>query len=44
MSEIRRKVFISHHKDDIDEVNDFIDTFDHEREVFITRVPKQGGI
>ena len=29
MSEIRRKVFISHHKDDIDEVNDFIDTFDH---------------
>jgi len=38
MSEIRHKVFISHHKDDTDEVNDFIDTFDHEREVFITRV------
>lgn len=38
MSEIRHKVFISHHKDDIDEVNDFIETFDHERKVFITRV------
>ncbi len=38
MSEIRRKVFISHHKDDKGELKKFIDTFDQERKVFITRV------
>jgi len=37
MSEVRHKVFISYHHDDQDRVNEFIDTFDYERRVFITR-------
>jgi len=37
MSEVRHKVFISYHHDDQDEVEEFIETFDHERKVFITR-------
>ena len=37
MSEVRRKVFISYHHDDQDEVEEFIETFDYERKVFITR-------
>ena len=37
MSDIRHKVFISYHHDDQDEVDDFIQTFDEERDVFITR-------
>lgn len=34
---IRHKVFISYHHDDQDEVEDFVQTFDHERDVFIAR-------
>jgi len=37
MSKVRHRVFISYHHDDQDEVEDFIETFDHERKVFITR-------
>lgn len=37
MSEIRHKVFISYHRDDRKEVDDFIEIFDYERKVFITR-------
>ncbi len=37
MSEVRHKAFISYHHDDQDEVDEFIETFDHERKVFITR-------
>ncbi len=37
MNEVRHKVFISYHHDDQDEVEDFIETFADEREVFITR-------
>jgi hypothetical protein len=37
MSEVRRKVFISYHHDDQDEAGEFIETFDYERKVFITR-------
>jgi len=37
MSEVRHKVFISYHHDDQDEVEEFIETFDYERKVFITR-------
>jgi hypothetical protein len=37
MSLVRHKVFISYHHDDQDEVDDFIRTFDEERDVFITR-------
>ena len=37
MSTIRHKVFISYHHADQDEVNDFIKTFDEERDVFIAR-------
>jgi len=37
MSEVRHKVFISYHHDDQDEVEEFIETFDHERKVFIAR-------
>ena len=37
MSRIRRKVFISYYHDDQDEVDDFINTFDHERDVCIVR-------
>jgi len=34
---VRHKVFISYHHDDQDEVEEFIETFGHERKVFITR-------
>lgn len=37
MSKVRHKVFISYHQDDEDEVNDFVETFDEERDVFIAR-------
>ena len=37
MSEVRHKVFISYHHDDQNEVEDFVDTFDKERQVFTTR-------
>ncbi|WP_104400238.1 TIR domain-containing protein [Vibrio penaeicida] len=33
----RHKCFISYHKEDANEVNDFISTFDHERNIFIAR-------
>ncbi|MEZ8013587.1 MULTISPECIES: TIR domain-containing protein [Vibrio] len=33
----RHKCFISYHHEDQDEVDDFIRTFDHERDVFISR-------
>lgn len=33
----RRKCFISYHKEDAAEVNQFIRTFDHDRDVFIVR-------
>lgn len=33
----KHKCFISYHKDDSDEVDEFIRTFDHDRDVFITR-------
>jgi len=35
---IRHKVFISYHRDDRTEVDEFVKTFDHEREVFISRI------
>lgn len=34
---MRHKVFISYHHEDQDEVEEFVDTYDHERDVFITR-------
>jgi len=37
MSLARHKVFISYHHDDQDELDEFIETFDHERRVFISR-------
>ena len=37
MSNVRHKVFISYHHADQNEVDDFIQTFDQERKVFITR-------
>ena len=37
MSQIRRKVFISYHHEDKNEVDDFIQTFDDEHDVFIAR-------
>ncbi|MDP3034027.1 MAG: TIR domain-containing protein [Methanobacteriaceae archaeon] len=37
MSHTRRKVFISYHHADKDEVNEFIKTFSNDRDVFITR-------
>lgn len=37
MSKVRHKVFISYHKDDKDEVEEFIKTFDEEKDVFIAR-------
>ena len=37
MSDVRHKVFISYHHDDQDEVEQFVETFDHERKVFIAR-------
>lgn len=33
----RRKCFISYHHEDQDEVDDFVRTFDHDRDVFIAR-------
>ena len=37
MSNVRHKVFIAYHKADGDDVEEFIRTFDEERDVFITR-------
>jgi hypothetical protein len=37
MSPTRHKVFISYHHDDQDEVDEFVSTFDEERDVFIRR-------
>jgi hypothetical protein len=37
MSEIRHKVFISYHRDDRKEVDNFIETFGDERKIIITR-------
>jgi len=37
MDEVKHKVFISYHHDDQDEVEEFIKTFDEEREIFISR-------
>ncbi|MFV2044554.1 MAG: hypothetical protein ACC700_15135 [Anaerolineales bacterium] len=37
MSKVRHKVFISHHHDDQGKVDEFINTFDEERDVFIAR-------
>lgn len=37
MSQIRRKVFISYHHADQREVEQFVQTFDHERNLFIYR-------
>ena len=34
---VRHKTFISYHRDDQEEVDDFIAAFDHERDVFIAR-------
>ena len=35
--QVRHKTFISYHRDDQKEVDKFIETFDHERDVFIAR-------
>ena len=35
--QVRHKTFISYHRDDEEEVAKFIDTFDHDRDVFIAR-------
>lgn len=37
MTFVRHKVFLSYHHDDQNEVEQFIEMFDHERKVFITR-------
>ncbi len=37
MTEVRHKCFISYHHADQDEVDDFVSTFDHDRDVFIAR-------
>lgn len=37
MAYVRRKCFISYHHDDQDEVDTFVKTFDHERNLFISR-------
>lgn len=37
MNDVRHRVFISFHHDDQDEVDDFVETFDHERKIFIAR-------
>ena len=37
MSGVKHKAFISYHHDDQSEVDDFIQTFDYERKVFISR-------
>ena len=34
---VRHKTFITYHRDDQEEVDKFIETFDHERDVFIAR-------
>ena len=34
---VRHKTFISYHRDDQEEVDNFIETFDHDRDVFIAR-------
>jgi len=36
--EIRHKVFISYHRDDRTEVDNFVETFDHDRKAFISRI------
>src|SRR5437899_7331471 len=38
---VRRKCFISYHKDDQGEVDDFIETFDAEHDVFIYRAIRE---
>ncbi len=35
--QVRHKTFISYHRDDQEEVDKFIETFDHDRDVFIAR-------
>lgn len=35
--QVRHKTFISYHREDQEEVDKFIETFDHERDVFIAR-------
>ena len=35
--QVRHKTFISYHRDDQEEVDEFIETFDHDRDVFIAR-------
>ena len=35
--QVRHKTFISYHRDDQEEVDRFIETFDHDRDVFIAR-------
>ena len=35
--QVRHKTFISYHHDDQEEVDNFIETFDHDRDVFIAR-------
>lgn len=42
MSDVRHKVFISYHHDDEIEVSDFLETFDYERRVFISRALGMG--
>lgn len=37
MSNVRHKCFISYHHDNQDEVDQFVATFDHDRDVFIAR-------
>ena len=37
VANVRHRCFISYHHDDQKEVGNFIDTFDHERKVFIAR-------
>lgn len=37
MGDVRHKVFISYHHDDEIEVSEFLETFDYERKVFISR-------
>ena len=37
MGGVRRKVFISYHQADKDEVNEFIEEFDNNHDVFIAR-------
>ena len=34
---VRHKVFVSYHHGDEDEVKEFVETYDEERKVFITR-------